>query len=188
MQCAVRGFLGSATDSLPISSSASHWPCTPPPPWARVLWLRDMAPICWMVGLVPAWVHHPISEAPKKEMPPWKAKANNGHSFLRARSEHVLMQLHACCVCHDTYRKCGDPLPKLQWMVHAVVHISQFLNVRNVRFEPYGLWGRFPAAIVKQPKAMQRHTDSDSSSPDLASSSSGRHLRALMRTRSRQMS
>ena len=37
----------------------------------------------------------PFPKPPKKEMPKWKTKANDGHSFVRARSEHVLTQLHA---------------------------------------------------------------------------------------------
>ena len=37
----------------------------------------------------------PYPKPKKLDMPPWKAKANDGHSFLRARSEHVLTQLHS---------------------------------------------------------------------------------------------
>ena len=36
----------------------------------------------------------PYPKPKKMDMPPWKAKANDRHSFLRARSEHVLTQLH----------------------------------------------------------------------------------------------
>ena len=71
----------------------------------------------------------------------------------------------------------GDSLPdriqKLHWMVHAMVHIQQFLNVLNIRYEPYGSWDHFPAAIFKHPKATRRRTDLDSSSSDSASSSAG---------------
>ena len=117
----------------------------------------------------------PFPKPPKKEMPRWKTKANDGHSFVRARSEHVLTQLHAWGVCRDTYRKYGHCLPdriqKLHWMVRAVVHIQQFLNARNVRYEPHGPWEHFPDAIFGQPKATRRHTDSDSSSSDSDTSS-----------------
>ena len=93
---------------------------------------------------------------------------HNDNSFVRARSEHVLTQLHAWGVCRDTYRKYGHCLPdgiqKLHWMVCAVV--QQFLNARNVRYEPHGLWDHFPDAIFGQPKATRRHTVSDSSSSD----------------------
>ena len=44
----------------------------------------------------------PFPKPPKKEMPKWKTTANDGHSFVRARSEHVLTQLHAWGVCRDT--------------------------------------------------------------------------------------
>ena len=124
----------------------------------------------------------PFPKPPKKEMPKWKTKANDGHSFVRAHSEHVLTQLHAWGVCRDTCRKYGHCLPdwiqKLHWMVRAVVHIQQFLNARNVRYEPHGLWEHFPDAIFGQPKATRRHTDSDSSSSDsdTSSTSSGSSL------------
>ena len=45
------------------------------------------------------------------------------------------------------------------------MHIQQFLNVRNVRYEPYGPWDHFPSGIYGQLKATRRcASDSDSSS------------------------
>ena len=38
-------------------------------------------------------------------------------------------------------------LPNCHWMVHAVVHIQQFINKRNVKYKPYGPWGHFPKEI-----------------------------------------
>ena len=66
----------------------------------------------------------------------------------------------------------------LHLMVRAVVHIQQFLNVRNVRYEPYGPWDHFPSGIFGQPKATRRRgSDSDSNSDsDSDSSSSGSSL------------
>ena len=29
-------------------------------------------------------------------------------------------------------------------MVHAVVHIQQFIDKRNAKYKPYGPWGHFP--------------------------------------------
>ena len=111
----------------------------------------------------------PYPKPKKLDMPPWKAKANDGQSFLRARSEHVLTQLHSWGVCRNMYTKHGCTLPdrlqKLHLMVRAVVHIQQFLNVRNVRYEPYGPWDHFPSGIFGQPKATRRRgSDSDSDS------------------------
>ena len=113
-------------------------------------------------------------------MPPLKAKANDGHSLLRARLEHVLTRLHSWGVCRNMYTKRGNTLPdrmqKLHLLVRAVVHIQQFLNVRNVRYEPYGPWDHFPSGIYGQPSATRRRgSDSDSDS-DSVSSSSGSSL------------
>ena len=67
-------------------------------------------------------------------------------------------------------------MQKLHLMVRAVVHIQQFLNVRNVRYEPYGPWDHFPSGIYGQPSATRRRgSDSDSDS-DSVSSSSGSSL------------
>ena len=124
----------------------------------------------------------PYPKPKKLDMPPWKAKANDGHSLLRARSEHVLTELHSWGVCRNMYTKHGCTLPdrlqKLHLMVRAVVHIQQFLNVRNVRYEPYGPWDHFPSGIFGQPKATRRRgSDSDSNSDsDSDSSSSGSSL------------
>ena len=53
----------------------------------------------------------PYPKPKKLDMPPWKAKANDGHSFLRAHSEHVLTQLHSWGVCRNMYTKRGSTLP-----------------------------------------------------------------------------
>ena len=122
----------------------------------------------------------PYPKPKKLDMPPGKAKANDGHRFLRARWEHVLTQLHNWGVW-----ECGSTLPdrmqKLHLMVRAVVHIQQFLNVRNVRYEPYGPWDHFPSGIYGQPPATRRRgSDSDSDS-DSDSSSSGSSLTYVRR-------
>ena len=116
----------------------------------------------------------PYPKPKKQDMPEWKTKVNDGHSFMRARSEHVLTQFHCWGVCRDTFRKYGASLPdrmqKLHWMVRAVVHIQQFLNARNVRYEPYGEWDHFPPDIFGQPKATRppaldpESTDTESTS------------------------
>ena len=35
-------------------------------------------------------------------------------------------------------------------MVHAVVHIQQFLNKRSLRYQPFGPWNHFPDEIFDQ--------------------------------------
>ena len=57
-------------------------------------------------------------------------------------------------------------------MVRAVMHIQKFLNARNVRYEPYGLWDHFPNAIYGQPNAIRRRTHSNTSSSSASSSGS----------------
>ena len=69
----------------------------------------------------------PYPKPKKLDMPPWKAKANDGHSFLRARSEHVLTELHSWGVCRNMCTL-PDRLQKLHLMVRAVVHIQQFFQ------------------------------------------------------------
>ena len=53
-------------------------------------------------------------------------------------------------------------------MVHAVVHIQQFINRRNVKYKLYGPWGQFP----KEMFGMKYCTvDDDSSTSDSESNS-----------------
>ena len=48
-------------------------------------------------------------------------------------------------------------------MVHAVVHIQQFINKRKVRYQPFGPWERFPNRIFRT-KPCTLDDDSSSSS------------------------
>ena len=69
---------------------------------------------------------------------------HDGHSFIRGR-EHLFAQLYTWAVCHAPCTKLGmdweERILRLHWMVHAVVHIQQFINKRNVKYKPYGPWG-----------------------------------------------
>ena len=57
---------------------------------------------------------------------------------------------------------------RLHWMVHAVVHIQQFINKRNVKYKPYGQWRHFSKEMFGT-KACT--VDDDSSTSDLDSDS-----------------
>ena len=48
-----------------------------------------------------------------------------------------------------------DCTQKLHWMVCAVVHIQQSLNVRIVQHEPYGTWDQFPSGIYGKGKSRE---------------------------------
>ena len=50
------------------------------------------------------------------------------------------------------------------------MHIQQFVNARNVRYEPCGEWDHFPPEIFGQPKAT-RPPALDSESSDTESTS-----------------
>ena len=111
----------------------------------------------------------PYPKPPKQVLPQWCAKYNDGHAFIRARVEQVFCQLWNWGVCREVFRKHGDSiedrLQRIQWLVRAVVHIQQFINFRNVRYEPYkqalsknsllmpdgGPWPHFPPSIFNQP-------------------------------------
>ena len=78
----------------------------------------------------------------------WQAKYNDGHGFIRGRGEHPFAQLYTWGVCREPCMKLGmnweERILRLHWMVHAVVHIQQFMNKRNVKYQPYRPWGHFP--------------------------------------------
>ena len=52
---------------------------------------------------------------------------------------------------------------QLHRMVHAMVHMQQFINKRNVKYEPYGPWGHFPKWMFGTKPCS---VDSDSSTSD----------------------
>ena len=72
---------------------------------------------------------------------------HDGHSFIRGRGQHLFAQLYTWAVCRDPCTKLGmnreECILRLHWMVHAVVHIQQFINKRNMKYKPYGPWGHF---------------------------------------------
>ena len=49
-------------------------------------------------------------------------------------------------------------------MVHAVVHIQQLVNKRNLRYQPYGPWGHFPEEIFDQSEVEPDTSSSEDSS------------------------
>ena len=61
-------------------------------------------------------------------------------------------QLYSWGVCREVFQKRGldldDRIQRLHMMVHAVVHIQQFVNKRNLRYQPFGPWKHFPKAIL----------------------------------------
>lgn len=117
----------------------------------------------------------PFAKPPKRPLPEWCAKYNDGHGFIRGRVEHVFMQLWSWGVCRETFRKHGnsveDRMQRVQWLVRSVVHIQQFINRRNVRYEPFGPWDHFPASIFGQ-DACKRNEEEDISDDTSSSSSS----------------
>ena len=93
----------------------------------------------------------------------WMAKYNDGHNFIRGRMQHPFTRLYSWGVCREVFRKCGlaldNPIQRLHMMVHVVVHIQQFLNQRNLHYQPFGPWKHFPKAMFDKP-AVARETDS----------------------------
>ena len=69
-------------------------------------------------------------------------------------------------------------------MVHAVVHIKQFINKRNVKYKPYGPWGHFPkemfgtksCTVDDDSSTSDSDPDSDSNSDSSTDSDSGSSL------------
>ena len=60
-------------------------------------------------------------------------------------------------MCREPCTKLGinweERIVRLHWMVHVVVHIhiQQFINKRNVKYKPYGLWGQFLGQCTLKP-------------------------------------
>ena len=69
-------------------------------------------------------------------------------SDFAPRGEHPFSQLYTWGVCCEPCTKIGmnweERILRLHWMVHAVVHMQQFMNKCNVKYEPYGPWGPLP--------------------------------------------
>ena len=66
---------------------------------------------------------------------------------------------------------------RLHWMVHAMVHIQQFMNKRNVKYQPYGTWGHFPKRMfgTKPCSVDSNSSTSDSNSNSNSNSNSDSH-------------
>ena len=58
----------------------------------------------------------------------------------------------------------------LQDLIRAIIHIQQFINKRNVRYEPFGPWPHFPASIFGQDSAVQDTAEDTGSSSSSSSS------------------
>ena len=101
-----------------------------------------------------------------------RAKYNDGHGFIRGRGEHPFAQLYTWGVCREPCTKLGmnweECILRLHWMVHAVVHIQQFMNKCNVKYQPYGPWSHFPKQMFRTKPCS---VDSDSSTSDSDSDS-----------------
>ena len=104
----------------------------------------------------------------------WQAKYNDWYGFIRGCGEHLLAQLHTWAVCPEPCMKLGmnwdECILRLHWMGHAVVHIQQFINKRNVKCQPYGPWGHFPKRMFGT-KPCSVDIDSSTSDPDSNSDS-----------------
>ena len=116
---------------------------------------------------------YPIPEAKEKQLARWCAKYNDGHQFLRGRGEYPFTQLYTGAVCRDVSTKLGvtweEQIQRLHLLVHAVVHVQQFMNKRSVRYQPHGPWGHFPKKIFRT-KACTVDSDSSTCSSTFSSS------------------
>ena len=69
--------------------------------------------------------------------------------------------------CREVFQKRGldlhDRIQRLHVMVHAVVHIQQFVNKRRLRYRPFGPWNHFQDEIFDQLE-VEPNTDSSESS------------------------
>ena len=87
---------------------------------------------------------------------------------------HLFAQLYTWAVCCEPYMKVGmnweDRILRLHWMVHVVVHIQQFINKRNVKYQSYSPWGHFPKRMFGT-KPCSVDTDSSTSDSDSSSNS-----------------
>ena len=63
-----------------------------------------------------------------------------------------------------------ERINRLHLMVHAAAHCQQFINKRNVRYQPYGPWTHFPKSVFKNGTVTE--DTSSSSSSDSSSDSS----------------
>ena len=115
----------------------------------------------------------PYPKPTKKHSARWCAKYNDDHQFFCGRGEHPFTQLYTWAICRNVSTKLGlnweKRIQRLHLMVHAVVHVQQFMNKRSLRYQPHGPWGRFPKNIFRT-KACT--VDSDSSTCSSTSSSS----------------
>ena len=115
----------------------------------------------------------PYPKPKKKQLARWCAKYNDGHQFIRGRGEHPFTQLYTWAVCCDVCTKLGlnweEWIQRLHLMVHAVVHVQQFMNKRSVKYQPQGPWGHFPKKIFRT-KACTVDSDSSTCSPTSSSS------------------
>ena len=97
-----------------------------------------------------------------------QAKYNDGHGFIRGRREHPFAHLYTWGVCREPCTKLGmnweERILRLHWMVHAVVHIQQFINKRNFKYQPYGPWGHFPKWMYGTSDSSISDSDSNSNS------------------------
>ena len=60
-------------------------------------------------------------------------------------------------------------------MVHAVVHIQQFINKRNAKYQPYGPWGHFPKWMFgTKPCSVDSDSSTSNSASDYDSDSNSR--------------
>ena len=70
----------------------------------------------------------------------------DGRSIIRGRGVHLFAHLYTWVVCREPCTKLGmnweEHILQLHW-VHAVVHIQQFINKRNIKYKPYGPWCHF---------------------------------------------
>ena len=93
------------------------------------------------------------------------AGSYDGHSFIRGRAEHPFTQLYSWGGCCEVFQKRGlaldDRIQRLHMMVHAVVHIQQHVNKRNVRYQPFGPWKYFPKAMFDKPTVAPETDSSD---------------------------
>ena len=126
----------------------------------------------------------PYPKPKKATLRKWCAQYNDGHIFIRGRGEHPFTQLYTWGVCREVFQKRGldldDRIQRLYMMVHAVVHIQQFVNKRNLRYQPYGPWGHFPEEIFDQSEVEPDTSSSEDSSTSAISQVMRMTLVALM--------
>ena len=119
--------------------------------------LKDLKPgeVILLDGGFPGRKHGiiPVPKPKNGEHERWQAKYNDGHGFIWGRWEHPFAQLYTWAVCREPCTKLGtnweERILRLHWMVHAVVHIQQFIK-HNVEYQPYGPWAISPSGCSGQ--------------------------------------